>query len=115
MNRTPYTPGPWKANDCGYVGTTPKDDDTGWTLVACPSEMDEQTSYVRLPSESEKKANAQLISAAPELLEACQELIRANDAYCDAIDNGGHEETHANRLLRAKANAKHAIAKALGQ
>lgn len=60
------------------------------------------------------EANARLIAAAPDLLAALSEMVDANKAYCDAINEGGHHEAHANRLISARESARAAIAKATG-
>ena len=91
-----HTPGPWfNANgmdDCnGYVATTDK------------------TSTIRIVSchgvfvEGERKANARLIAAAPELLEALKEMLEW--ARRVKVRNPGMEV----------ANAINAIAKAEGR
>jgi len=58
-------------------------------------------------------SNAELIVRAVNsheaLVEALEELLAADQAYCDAIDTGGHEEAHANRLIKARQMARTAL------
>lgn len=62
---------------------------------------------------SETRANAYLISAAPDLLEAASEWVAAQDAYRSAIYI---EDTHAADLAveEAEKKARAALAKARG-
>ncbi|HHR6166584.1 TPA: hypothetical protein ACS8GQ_003785 [Providencia alcalifaciens] len=84
------TPAPWNYNEnfCGTVSSSNR------TMVACI-----------YPRDNEMKANARLIAAAPELLEA---LIELTESAKEAIDGLGD-------LSDAIDTAKAAIAKALGQ
>jgi hypothetical protein len=90
-----HTPGPWEVFICDDGGKW-----TGWPLSINPG-YDENKSVVRTggqwpyewdskTSQDEAVANALLISAAPDLLEALESLIRSNspehiNAAIDAV------------------------------
>ncbi len=95
MDVVKYTPGPWMpfSNSIG-VGVTPVDDGES-DICRCDNNWDER-------GQETHQANARLIAAAPELLEACEGLV-ANLTEGDFVS-----ET---RVEAARA----AIAKALGQ
>lgn len=114
MSKAQFTPGPWTVNSCGYVGTAPKtDNDTGWTLIACPAELHGPTSYVRLPDAKEQACNARLIAAAPDLLAALEECITNEGAHCLAY--GADTPTLRARLASINRTARAALAKAKGE
>jgi len=91
------TPGPWERDQFGNVIHGPID---GWGRKESV-----RVSGVALPGRvtPEYEANTQLVAAAPELLEALQELL-----FLYEHDEGCREITEYKR-------AKTAIAKALGQ
>lgn len=82
------TPGPWDGKDVGIC----KQDDAGLQLGFISTSCEQRR--------SECAANAMLIAAAPELLEALQVMVAARPASCNTVEIS---------LARA------AIAKALGQ
>ena len=82
------TPGPWTGKDVGIC----KQDDAGLQLGFIMTFNDERRAYCA--------ANAHLIAAAPELLEALQDALHAYDKH------GEHYEWDF---------ARAAIAKALGE
>lgn len=51
---------------------------------------------------NQQQANAKLIGAAPELLDACQELLAAMDEYEMSVDDPPTQQ-HREMMLRAKA------------
>lgn len=69
-----HTPGPWAMPDSGKGRISKVGANGGWDGLIATADCGD---YAR--SKSEGLANARLIAAAPELLEACQALI----AYCD--------------------------------
>ena len=86
--KTKHTPGPWKAIECAVYRS-----DNGDKVA---------DTWLAKPSVGAKKANARLIAAAPDLLEAARE---ANKALC----HHGLGEDPALMMLQA------AIAKAEGK
>jgi len=87
-----HTPGPWERQGSAYV-------------YAC--DLPAKEGYVCLSS---SKANAQLIAAAPELLEAAQALVSLSES---GIFNGS--DAHPSlEDSDAVACARAAIAKAIG-
>ena len=86
MIETHHTPGPWAVAE---------------TFSPCVLIGD---GYVQLPVNDEAQANARLIAAAPELLEALQRL----SAQCTRLRLPGQAETDAEKTARA------VIAKATG-
>lgn len=74
MNKNRHTPGPWEVDDANpeMVFTTYGADDSGMRQYICDCEG--TGSYETTP-QSEYEANARLIAAAPELLEACKEAL----------------------------------------
>ena len=101
MSDAKHTPGPWETVGAKYIWKT--GDVGGAVAIIAEPECESSNDFrpVRIASErwEEAMANARLIAAAPELLEALKEL---RDFY---TDNFG--------LPAAKANA--AIAKAEGR
>lgn len=84
-----HTAGPWLVSETFAVGPAGE-------IVACTPH-----------NHSRKEANARLIAAAPELLEALQGLVRFTDAVRVQVGMG---KTQLERLAKARA----AIAKAEG-
>ena len=92
---TKHTPGPWQAQDYWIIGCV----EDSWDIMAgadtaCPK---------RVAKVFTSEADARLIAAAPELLEALKNL------YTATPDNEGGE------LGRACMKARAAIAKAEGR
>jgi hypothetical protein len=85
MNNTLHTPGPWKH-------------DSTWGIIKYG-----KTEICALHSGN--LANAHLISAAPDLLEALQECVRVLAEYTQYDDDDGSVEGNA-RLLGLSAIAK---------
>lgn len=93
--RASHTPGPWT-----------------WTPYARPGAMDGaevkgEKEYICAPY---TKANARLIAAAPELLEACDEALNA--LIGSSVPAGGVDDRQ--HLTSAKASLRAAIKKARG-
>jgi hypothetical protein len=74
-----YTPGPWTLGN-GQVRVRTEEDEQGRTKLIAECYTTNQS--IRYPYDfEEREANAQLISAAPELLEALQELLESIPIY----------------------------------
>lgn len=93
-----HTPGPWHVQnrppDSYKVGTVA-------TTVAWVDFWKEPTCSKGEKSVAEQQANAALIAAAPELLEACRELLK----YGSFAKNGEQAEFAAQKALAAIAKA----------
>lgn len=105
MSNGSYTAGPWVASKTDRsIGPAIKDDDQSYGMIL-------PVAWVEFDGKpGHHQANANLIAAAPELLEALQD---AEKALFAALDNAfGEELANGNReLIQARA----AIARALGQ
>ena len=106
MKNAKYTPGPWKVEVWDYSNAkVPRKELNIQTesnlLATLQCDFDENNSYVI--SKPEAEANARLMAAAPELLEALERL------YAAFLDCDGREEGIAAGTARA------AIAKAKGE
>lgn len=99
-----HTPGPWTV-DSGSVWTQRPayEDGTQYARVAY---MDRDCEYTR---PTERDANARLIAAAPELLEALQRILYAATAPAGAANGEAAMCEHLKEAARA------AIAKATGE
>lgn len=115
MNETTHTQGPWKADT---NGRDVRVDSRGGLFVArtyaIPVEDNPDDAYA-----AEQKANAHLIAAAPELLEALKALLAQFDAgyFVRNTQSDGDPEwvIKAARSVRTLALAVQAIAKAEGK
>ena len=107
MRETKHTPGPWRIS--GESATTVQADyrainSEGGVLIARALGYPNSGYF---PSDDEAAANARLIAAAPELLEAL-EALRDNVGTCICYDESARE-------FNAWEMAKAAIAKAKGE
>lgn len=99
---------PWSYNGsyCGAAEGSTED------MVACAYPMHYENA-------EEMKANAHLIAAAPELLEALQSIQQSMAKYIEVANNIGVEATadgfYLGHAIDVEEKAKAAIAKALGQ
>lgn len=116
MSELKATPGPWEITNLTDVftptgatnrhGVTANDND-GWHVADCNMGLTHVgDEYVDLEYE-EKKANAHLIAAAPEMYKVLQkeyELVLSANNYSDAdIDINGTTQTSALKRILAKA------------
>lgn len=109
-----HTPGPWHAQaDPEWKGKHPYHD---YRFITCGNPDIESDEWMHDPSSyiiakmtdcQNQKQNAQLIAAAPELLEACEALLR--DCVCPL------GQKKADRWSETCDKAKWAIRKAKGQ
>ena len=105
-----HTPGPWVIEyldwaQKGYVFIS-AEDHGALAQVVWLMEDDELMGR----NSPENEANAHLIAAAPELLEALQSFAKVMDESCDYPDTSGELQ----RLCEAANEARAAIAKATG-
>ena len=107
-----HTPGPWKAD--GYQVRQGGQQGTRMVADVCytgphHTPPEEYPKSCRIADE----ANARLIAAAPELLEALINLVKAEDeGEQDMVDIGIEPETHDHPVIAA---ARAAITKATGK
>lgn len=101
-----HTPGPWVVKPADADYRAPDKDDFA---IITPDMMCVGTCWGD-PLWKDGKANARLISAAPELLEALREL---HDDVCARFDIAGPSMNPG--MLRAVETARAAIARATGE
>jgi hypothetical protein len=94
MSEEKHTPGPWK------IGTPPPN---GEQTIGTQSGMMVAVAVTGVNFEQQTIANAKLIAAAPDLLEALQSIVASAEDGCSAINT------------RFLITAKAAIAKATGK
>lgn len=81
MNEFKGTPGPWVASkSVRSIGPVSKDDDQSYGMILPVAwvEFDERPGH--------HQANANLIAAAPELLEALQDALHAHDKHGEHVE-----------------------------
>jgi hypothetical protein len=98
-----HTPGPWEVDEPHQVWAP-----SAGEYVAITQVEDRET----IPRD-QVEANARLIAAAPELLEAIKELLEVADP--DSSDGYEMEWQWRETLERAQDRARAAIAKATGE
>ena len=99
---TEFTPGPWASHEHTQTDT--------YTIYVAGRNW-ESWGIAHIGYTKEDKANARLIAAAPDLLEALTEYIRLFEAHC--ITNHSTDDKDFTGYLAEKARA--AIAKATGE
>ena len=79
---TSYTPGPWEVNYGNTIGhiKSVAEHPKGMTPTVC--RFDRELIAAVTISEDEALANANLIAAAPDLLEACKAFAKWFDGWC---------------------------------
>lgn len=100
-----HTPGPWNIIPNAIIGHWQIESPSG--RIATVSQCINGTEFPDIDTQA--KANAQLIAAAPDLLECCQELLKMVDELLPLAQHGCGWGTIATDQARA------AIAKAIGQ
>jgi len=105
--KTKYTAGPWLY---GYGGGNSLDPEhsTVWTDGSVQAPLAYLVNY----GEKQNKANARLIAASPDLVEALEFLVRASERLCVELENRGCQPNMARDALR---QAKRTIKNATGQ
>lgn len=111
------TPGPWTYST--FVAHYERPELGGWAASVYEDDGVHEDNICKMEHEFDKEtveANARLIAASPELLEACEAAMRIETLWCDSSFNPsncmGNEEGYALHLMREKLRA--AIAKATG-
>jgi hypothetical protein len=104
MTNAQHTPGPWQDNDAGriYAPVPVGADEAPFVADCCNNPGSSQCT-------TREKANASLIAAAPELLEALESLF---DDWLTLVDIDLDEENPD--CLAIEANTRAAITKAKG-
>lgn len=97
------TKGPWERGSYRAVGPVSKEEDQSYGMII-------PVAFVEYESEQVTEANLNLISAAPELLEALQWIINNSDPFRSAFEM--HHNVDGAALFE---NAQKVIAKALGE
>lgn len=97
-----FTPGPWRVFEHSWCDTSIGA--PGTSNAICRLDINHATEESQEADEAQMAANARLIAAAPELLEALQRL----SAQCERLRLPGQPETDAEKTARA------VIAKATG-
>lgn len=92
----PHTPGPWNT---GGVMTRVEVQPKGWRVPMCVADC--HPAGYPPESEAERVANARLIAAAPDLLEALESLVEDYDADDANDDRQDRYIANARRVLRA--------------
>ncbi|EMU8998621.1 hypothetical protein AAA733_001667 [Providencia rettgeri] len=109
-----HTPAPWLTDrnntHTGQIATVHGCENNSWVEIW-------STNWPE--SESVQEANANLIAAAPELLEALQSIQQSLAKYIEVANNIGVEATadgfYLGHAIDVEEKARQAIAKALGQ
>lgn len=82
-----HTPGPWIAGELSGAIISKNHILIGYTEL--PSKLLSETNRSSRAKYLRREANARLIAAAPELLEACEEAWSELYQYCGANEEGG--------------------------
>lgn len=110
-NETKHTPGPWEArgyrNDNGGIWIDSYATKRGRCIAGTLAEA-----YKHGTGAGSTEANARLIAAAPELLDACRMLLKAHQALVPLLKHGSVSDYQIQNEAPIKAQA--AIAKATG-
>lgn len=103
MNKPTHTPGPWTLKPNGVI--------SGGKPIQLPNgEAVQQVAMATYLDDGDREANARLIAAAPELLEALRNAATLLNAIAPLMERqGSHDYRHGANLVAA------AIAKAEGQ
>ena len=98
-----HAPGPWMVLDTPESMYAPF-----WIVAKSNVSLAAKMRVASIDDEPEARANARLIAAAPELLEALKQLLRQVDesGNGDASDFGWPSATHAARAAIAKAEGQ---------
>ena len=87
MTRPNHTSGPWRIGDAGHTIFGPPTGEPAPQRIADLAPVD-------------RKANARLIAAAPEMLDALRELVEYLDDYCAEEDFDSDTANAARAVIR---------------
>lgn len=93
-NSNKHTPGPWQMHVCDKAIATITGDTRGWGH--------DHLAYVPMSLAPEREANARLIAAAPEMLEALL-AVQANDKLMNALNRQDRKTLELIQASIAKA------------
>jgi hypothetical protein len=99
MGKSKHTPGPWIAEPMVGRGAWVKGSNGTWAALSCGD------------SDLEAEANACLIAAVPDLLDALKEIVAADDTFRATMS----PDVEKDPVTRACDAARAAIAKATGK
>jgi hypothetical protein len=102
MPELKHTPGPWEyESEMGDMWVTGpnRNEPVICDIVARLTQFDEGTKEYTPVMQDEDEANAKLIAAAPDLLEALQRFI----AFADKANNSHNDGFESSMVLQAKA------------
>ena len=85
-----HTPGPWAMPDSGQGRISKVGVNGGWDGMIATADCGD---YAR--SRSEGLANARLIAAAPELLEALKDMLDGHEDACTGYGEGAADKARA--------------------
>jgi hypothetical protein len=105
-----YTPGPWKVFRSGFDGDRPGIEATSvpFSVITFGDSDVDDDAGVKGRTPEEMEANACLIAAAPDLLEACK-------LWAKHLESHGQIKQELADFIAAKESLKSAIAKAEGK
>ena len=87
-----HTPGPWKTVARNYPIADTGDYDGCWEVLT----GDPKKPIVQIWGDSdEDEANARLIAAAPDLLEALKDTLQLLEVYCGDFEEGTRKQARA--------------------
>jgi hypothetical protein len=107
-----HTPGPWTIEKAGDGKFYVQGNRNGERCIIAMDFYDEENE----PDLEELKANVHLITAAPDLLEACKlVMVTSQTCFADILKLGHIQPPNGNDYRKAKDIARQAIAKAEGR
>ena len=80
-----HTPGPWRVGDAGHTVFGPKTDNPSPKIIAS----------------NLSHADAKIMAAGPDMLEALRDLIQWADAVIGEPDKAMGEQTYGNKVIKA--------------
>lgn len=88
-----HTPGPWRAATRGW----------GWQVMAGEAFICEDHGFETKIGDEERSANARLIAAAPDMLDALVRMVAESETYdCSAVFCNGVREIALDAIEKAR-------------